>query len=180
MDPLSRSPRHAAVAPANLPAHRLARWQRLALFASGFVLLLTGLLWLVVHYAFGAGAGELPHPLEAWSLRLHGLAGFAALFVLGVLAAAHIPQGWRLSHRRRWRWQRRSGVILCVCAVGLVFTAYLLYYFASESARPAIGWAHTGIGVIMATLVVAHRRGTRAESADAAAAADPAGGPPRA
>jgi len=65
--------------------HRLLRWQRLALYLAGAVLLLTGGLWLLVHYSVGAGAGALPHPLEAWSLRLHGLAAFAGLFVLGVL-----------------------------------------------------------------------------------------------
>ena len=30
----------------------------------------------------------LPQPLEAWTMRLHGLAAFVALFMLGVLAAA--------------------------------------------------------------------------------------------
>ena len=93
-------------------AHRLVRWQRLALYITGAWLLATGSAWLLLHYSLGAG--ELPHPLEAWSLRLHGLAAFAGLFVLGLLAAAHIPQGWRLSHRRRWAGQRRSGVLLCV------------------------------------------------------------------
>ena len=138
-------------------AHRLVRWQRFALYITGALLLATGGAWLLLHYS--TAAGDLPHPLEAWSLRLHGLAAFAGLFVLGVLAAAHIPQGWRLSHRRRWAGQRSSGVLLCVIGTTLALTGYLLYYFASEALRPALGWAHTFVGVLMGVLIASHRRG---------------------
>ena len=141
------------------PAHRLVRWQRIALYGTGAVLLLTGAVWLGVHYSIGAGAGDLPHPLEVWSLRLHGLAAFAGLFVLGLLAAAHIPQGWRLSHRRRWAGQRSSGVLLCVAGGALAASGYLLFYFAPDAVRPALGWVHTAIGVAMGLLIAGHRRG---------------------
>jgi hypothetical protein len=140
-------------------AHRLVRWQRLALYGVGALLLATGTVWLALHYSIGAGAGELPHPLETWVLRLHGLAAFGGLFVLGVLAAAHIPQGWRLSHRRRWAGQRSSGVLLCVIGALLAASGYALFYFASESVRPALGWAHTVVGLTMALLILSHRRG---------------------
>ena len=143
--------------PSRHHAHRLVRWQRLALYVTGALLLATGSAWLLLHYS--TGAGELPNPLEAWSLRLHGLAAFAGLFVLGVLAAAHIPQGWRLSHRRRWAGQRSSGVLLCVIGALLALTGYLLYYFASEALRPALGWAHAFVGVVMGVLIASHRRG---------------------
>ena len=149
MNRANHSPRHHA--------HRLVTWQRVALYATGTVLLLTGAAWLLLHYSLGAG--DIPHPLEAWSLRLHGLAAFAGLFVLGVLAAAHIPQGWRLSHRRRWAGQRSSGVMLCVVGALLSLTGYLLYYFASEAVRPALGWAHAFVGITMGVLIASHRRG---------------------
>jgi hypothetical protein len=145
--------------PPKAPAHRLLRWQRRALYLAGAALLVTGGLWLLIHYSVGAGAGELPHPLEAWCLSVHGLAAFAGLFVLGVLAAGHIPQGWRLSHRQEWPMQRLTGLWLCVLAGLLVATGYLLYYFAPEGVRPALGWAHAGLGLLMAGLIVSHRRG---------------------
>jgi hypothetical protein len=126
---------------------------------TGALLVLTGVVWLGVHYTVGAGAGELPHPFEAWSMRLHGLGAFGGLFVLGTLAAAHVPQGWRLSHRRRWAGQRNSGVALCVLGGLLVLSGYLLYYFASEALRPALGWAHTFLGLGMSLLIGVHRRG---------------------
>ena len=61
----------------------------------GVMVLASGLLWLALHYMAGAGAGELPHPLEAWLMRAHGLAAFAGLFMLGVIGGSHIPHGWR-------------------------------------------------------------------------------------
>lgn len=141
------------------PRHRLPAWQRRTLYASGALLLLTGLAWLALHYTLGAGAGELPHPLEAWCLRLHGLAAMAGLFAFGTLAAAHVPQGWRLSRRWHLVHQQRTGKLLCALAALLVLSGYLLYYFAPEDLRPGLGIAHAITGVAMAGLTLAHRRG---------------------
>ena len=138
--------------------HRLAHWQRRTLFAAGGVLLASGGLWLALHYSVGAGAGELPHPLEVWAMRVHGLAGFVALFMLGVLAAAHVPHGWRISGRLRWAGQRQSGLILCLLGGGLALSGYLLYYFAPEGVRPVLGWVHSVAGLGMAVLMANHRR----------------------
>ena len=137
-------------------AHRLVAWKRNALYGVGAVLLASGVAWLAMHY--GRRADALPTPLEPWTMRLHGLAAFAALFAFGVLAAAHIPQGWRFSHRMRWARQRGSGLALCVLAGTLALTGYLLYYFAPEPVRPTLGWLHSGLGVAMAGLVLTHRR----------------------
>ena len=138
-------------------AHRLVRWQRVGLYGTGALLTLTGAAWLAVHY--GRGAGDLPHPIEAWLMRLHGLLAFAGVFVLGVLAAGHIPHGWRLSHRRRWEHQRSSGMLLCGMGAVLAVSGYALFYFAPESVRPALGWAHAFVGLTMAVLIASHRRG---------------------
>jgi hypothetical protein len=136
--------------------HRLVDWQRSVLFGSGALLLASGAAWLALHY--GRGADTLPSPLEPWTMRLHGLAAFAALFAFGALAAGHVPQGWRFTHRLRWARQRGSGVVLCFLAATLALTGYLLYYFAPDPVRPALGWLHTALGVAMAVLVASHRR----------------------
>lgn len=134
-------------------------WHRHSLLAVGAVLLATGLAWLALHYLIGAGADELPHPGEAWLLRLHGLAAYAGLFMLGIVAAVHIPHGWHASGRQRWAPQRRTGLLLCGLAALLSLTGYLLYYFAPEWLRPALGGAHAAAGVAMAAGIVVHRRG---------------------
>lgn len=136
-----------------------APWQRRSLYATGGVLLASGGAWLALHYL--AGAGELPHPLEAWALRVHGLAGYAALFVLGAVVAAHVPHGWRLARRHRWAQQRRSGLVVCALSTGLAASGYLLYYFAPETVRPALGWGHALAGVACAAALAWHRRGVR-------------------
>lgn len=139
-------------------AHRLHGWQRACLWSCAALLLASGLAWLPLHYLWGAGAGELPHPLEAWAMRLHGLGSFGALFVLGVLAAAHVPTGWRLSGRHRQAGQRRTGLALCTLAALLALTGYQLYYFAPEALRPALGLLHAGLGLAMALLGAWHGR----------------------
>ena len=149
---------HSFTHPSPLPRHRLPKWQRRTLSASGAMLLSTGLIWLVLHYSIGAGAGELPHPLEAWLLRLHGLAAMAGIFLFGALASSHVPQGWRLSHRWRLVAQQRTGVLLCCLAALLATSSYLLYYFASEDLRPFLGGIHAAIGVAMAGLLLWHGR----------------------
>jgi hypothetical protein len=137
---------------------RLSRWQRLTLYVNAALLLGSGCVWLALHYTVGAGAGGLPHPLESWAMRLHGLAAFGALFVLGVLAGAHIPQGWRMGSRHRFAAQRGSGLTLCALGAILAGTGYLLYYFAPEAIRPALGWLHALAGVAMGGLLLVHRK----------------------
>lgn len=136
--------------------HRLARWQRITLYAAGSLLLGTGVLWLAAHYSRAADA--LPSPLEPWAMKVHGLAAFAALFMFGVLAASHVPHGWRLSHRWRWARQRGSGLALCTLAALLALTSYLLYYFAPEGIRDALGWLHSALGAAALPLLLTHRR----------------------
>ena len=137
-------------------APRLSRWHRLLLYGVSAVLLVTGSIWLAVHYTVGAGTGELPQPAEIWAIRLHGMAAFGALFALGLLAAAHIPQGWRVTSRHRRVVQRGTGIGLCLFAGLLAVTGYLLYYFAPETIRPTLGWLHAIIGFAMAAVGMVH------------------------
>ncbi|HMN84235.1 MAG TPA: DUF4405 domain-containing protein [Burkholderiaceae bacterium] len=140
--------------------NRVAPWQRRLLHASAWLLAASGVAWLGIHYLWGAGAGELPHPLEPWLIRLHGAAAFAALFVAGVLSAGHIPNGWRLTAPKMRRadlaGQRRTGLAMTTLGAAAVFSGYLLYYFAPEPVRPSLGWVHAIIGLTMALLVPLH------------------------
>jgi hypothetical protein len=138
--------------------NRLRPWQRRWADVAGAALLASGLAWLALHYTVGAGAGELPHPAEPWAMRVHGLAAMAALFAFGLLAAGHVPHGWRLTQHRRGRRQRRLGLALCGLGALLVASGYALYYLVPEGARPATGLAHSAAGVLMAGVLVWHRR----------------------
>ena len=146
--------RHAAL---QLPLH-----QRLLVHASGWLLLASGVVWLGVHYLAGAGAGELPHPLESWLIRAHALAAWVAAFTLGGIAAQHIPRGWHATLRRRTLAQRRLGLALCGMALALALSGYALMYFVPEPVHSAWGWAHSAVGVAMAAVLVAHGSGVAA------------------
>jgi hypothetical protein len=126
---------------------RPSRWQRQGLLAVGLLLTATGAAWLVLH-TLAAGDG-LPHPAEAWLMRLHGAGAFAALFGAGLMAGQHIPAGWHAAQRPRHASQRRSGLWLCSLLALSVVSAYALYYFAPEWLRPTLGWLHSGAGTAM-------------------------------
>src|SRR5512147_996859 len=85
----------------------LPAWQRRGLVLAAWSLLLSGLIWLPVHHLWGAGAGELPSPLEPWLMRWHGLAVLGGIYALGMISATHVGRGWRA------RRQRASGALLC-------------------------------------------------------------------
>lgn len=142
------------------PGSQHLSWhQRLLVHACGWLLLASGLAWLGVHYLAGAGAGELPHPLEAWTMRAHALAAWIGAFALGEIAASHIPRGWHTTMRRRAVTQRRLGLSLCVMALALVLSGYALMYLVPEPAHAAWGWAHSAVGVMMAAVLVVHGSG---------------------
>jgi hypothetical protein len=140
--------------------YRLPAWQRRALFASAWGLLLSGIAWLALHYVLAGGDG-LPSPLEPWAMRVHGMAAIVAIFALGALSESHVPHGWRLSARHRWAGQRGTGIALCGLGAMLVATGYLLYYFAPDSIRPAVGWVHSLVGLAAAGILVQHWRARR-------------------
>jgi len=144
--------RHGAL---QLPRHQLA-----LVHASGWLLLASGVVWLGLHYLVGAGAGRLPHPLEAWMIRLHALAAWVAAFTLGGIAADHVPRGWHSTLRRHTPGQRRLGIALGVMALALLASGYALMYWIGEPTHAAWGWAHSAVGVAMAAVLVVHGRGT--------------------
>ena len=105
-------------------------------------------------------------------MRLHGAAGFAALFFAGTLAAGQVPRGWRMSVGRARgpsgaRLPRRSGIALCALGAVLAASGYLLYYFAPETVRPVLGIVHAVLGVAFWALLPA-RAGWRSARHDRA------------
>jgi len=91
-------------------------------------------------------------------MRLHGAASFVALFTLGALAAAHVPQGWHTTQRQREPTQRRLGIALCTLGAALAASGYALYYFAPEWLRPGLGIAHASLGGAAALVAAWHAR----------------------
>ncbi|HTN51990.1 MAG TPA: hypothetical protein VML50_06270 [Anaeromyxobacter sp.] len=139
----------------------MAGWQRRTVTWAAVGLLATGLLWLPVHYLWGSGAGELPHPLEPWLMRGHGAAVLAAVFAAGTVASGHAQRGWLLGRKRA------SGVALWSLAAFLAASGFALSYLVPEGWRPAAGWAHAAAGLGAFLVGALHARPSRSGRGDA-------------
>lgn len=141
------------------PPIRLSARHRRWLAGVFGLLWIPGALWLLFHY-FLRPEGEFgprPHVLEAWWLRLHALAAFAALVAIGTVLPAHARRAWVLNKNRG------SGLAVKSALAWLALTGYALYYFADPEARPWLPWLHWVAGLAMPALFVWHiRLGRRA------------------
>ena len=133
-------------------ANALRRWVRWLLHSAAWSLLLSGILWWILHYAFGPGADELPSPVEAWLMRWHGAAVIAGLYALGAVSGTHVPRGWAM------RRQRRTGVTLLAGWGLLAASGWVLAYLTPESWRPWVGTGHAFAGVAAFLIGAIHTR----------------------
>jgi hypothetical protein len=75
----------------------LPSWQRRSIYALGLTLLLSGILWLILHHYFllDGEFGPEHRPLEHTLLVIHGSAAMPMIWLIGVIWTAHIRRGWR-------------------------------------------------------------------------------------
>jgi hypothetical protein len=121
------------------------------------VLFVTGALWLIARaWLVVAGEfGDSPHPLEHWSLQLHGAAAMIFLLTLGSLVRGHVRIGWKMQR------SRPSGISLLIASAVLIASGWGLYYVGDETARLRIARAHEWIGLAGPLLVAFHIAGRR-------------------
>ena len=131
---------------------RLPQWQRRSFYATFGVLLASGTAWLVAHFFLRtAGAfGMAIHPLEPWSMKLHGAAAMLALWLVGTLLQLHIRRGLVAGRNLSAGWS------MIVLLAVLSLTGYALYYIASEESRPLWSVAHWACGLLLPPLVWLH------------------------
>jgi uncharacterized RDD family membrane protein YckC len=127
---------------------RLPRRREIAVYVVLGVLWLSGVAWLVARYGL-RDVDELPHPLEPWTMRVHGLAAFAALWLLGQLWLVHIVPSWH-AHRRN------SGILLAAIMAVLLATGWLLYSATGEATRAIASLAHWTLGLALVVPLLLH------------------------
>jgi hypothetical protein len=134
------------------PCHRRLAYSVLALAW------LTGILWLVFHYFLNRQGefGSEPHPLEAWWLRLHGVAAFASLWLGGLLWGLHVRPGLTRPNRRT------SGIVLIALFALLVLSGYLLYYAGADWLRDGVRLVHWLVGLFLVLPFLIHSLRARA------------------
>lgn len=131
---------------------RPERWQRRCVYGISAWLVATGVLWLLAHYLMRPAGefGESVHPLEPWSMKLHGAGAMFALFFIGGLMTSHIRPA--LKARRNLY----SGQSMIAALAALTLSGYGLYYIASEHSRPIWSAAHWIVGLVLPLLLIVH------------------------
>ena len=77
---------------------RLGPWHQGAVYGATAALVVSGIIWLVLHYFLTVPGeyGPQIHPLEPWMLRLHGAAAMAGLIIYGSLLPVHVRRAWSI------------------------------------------------------------------------------------
>jgi hypothetical protein len=143
--------------------HHHRRWTHLT-----FILLwLSGALWLAFHYFIQTEGpfGPVPHPLEKWWLRLHGLAMMAGLSVLGAALVHHARRAWQL------RKNRILGSALAGTSLWLAATGYALYYFSGDGNEAWLPLLHWIPGLALPLVLFFHIRHGKARTRPSASTA---------
>lgn len=131
---------------------RPSKFTKKILYPSIILLAFSGFTWLIGHY-FLEIQGEFgleKHPLEIWSLRLHGFFALWGLITIGLLLEHHIVS--YIKHRRRL-W---SGLTLLLLSVWLLLSGYMLYYLSDDQWRNIFSLGHWLIGSITIVFVLIH------------------------
>jgi hypothetical protein len=133
---------------------RLTRRHRSWIYASGALLFLSGVAWLIAHFGLRSAGefGQVESPIAPWSLRIHGAAAMLALVVLGTLLPSHVRRAW---HARR---HRTAGALLLGVNGLLIASGYALYYAGGEETRAIVSPLHWAVGLLLPIALVWHVR----------------------
>jgi hypothetical protein len=131
---------------------RMERWHRRSLYAVVIALTASGMLWLTGHYFLRSPSefGPAIHPLEPWSMRLHGAAALAMMFFVGSVMNSHIRRAWRAA------CNLTAGCSLIAVLTLLTVTGYCLWYVAGESSRGTWSIVHWVLGLAFPVLLIWH------------------------
>jgi hypothetical protein len=140
-EPLHHRPRKAV-----RPGSR----QRQIMYAGTLLLLMSGLLWLLAHYALPLPEDAARHPAEPWAMRIHGAATLFGVAMLGSIWTTHVMPAWqRGSHRL-------SGGLLFGLWLLLALSGYGLYYLADEGQRGLASGLHIALGLALPAGLAIH------------------------
>ena len=131
----------------------LSRRHRRWLYLCSVLLFASGTGWLIAHYSLRTEdlvAEGLPHPSEAWWMRLHGAAQLGFLIAFGALLPEHVLHGWR------HRLNRPSGTAVIAMVIALTLTGYGLYYASGATLRQWVSAIHWSIGLAAAVILLWH------------------------
>lgn len=139
----------------------LERWHRWSLYGVCACLLVSGALFLFGAWLWPAGSpfDETLHPIKGASMKVHGAAAMAFLFLAGSLLHGHMLRALRSRRNLLLGWTLLGAMLV------LLVSGYGLYYFTGESLREACSSLHWMVGLGWVAVFLAHvrvgRRGSR-------------------
>jgi hypothetical protein len=144
---MRHAPYHHRPAPIRLPA-----WQERGVYASTALLLVSGVLWLWLHFFMRVAGefGERPNPFEHVCLQVHGGVAMLMLLVAGSVFPLHMRRAWQV------RKNTISGLAVTGLLALLIVSAYALYYLETRSTHDWISAVHWIAGLLFVLVLGAH------------------------
>ena len=137
-------------------------WQKKLIYWSVSLLTLSGILWLLAHWATPSEqllASDTQQintklamcmQLKYWSIRLHTVVALVTLIVIGSLIPAHILARLRLK-QNVW-----SGSVNIATFIVLTVTGYMLWYVSEGGIKQWATWLHWVLGLTVPIVVTVH------------------------
>jgi hypothetical protein len=129
----------------------LGPWARRQVLAAIWLVILSGVLWIVFNW--NINANDYADPMRVWRHRvlvLHGVAAYVLLWIVGRLYSLHQHGNWQAQRNRA------SGLTLSLTLLLLAGSGLTLYYPPYEDWRDAFSMLHQALGVTVALLVPLH------------------------
>lgn len=125
-----------------------------AMYVCLLVLLISGILWLIFNnfVRIDGDFGPQHHPVEPWFLKIHSIAMFGYVFILGTLWPIHMKLGLKMENKKN----KITGLILLITSIILVITGYGLFYVGSDLFRSIISITHWIIGIGLGVVFLIH------------------------
>lgn len=132
----------------------MSRRIRSVVMIGSAVLWMSGIIWMVLHYAFPTHTefGDTTNSWEPFTIRVHGMLALLMVFMLGWIGGTHVSVRWRQIKTHV------HGLILLVVSAILLLSGYALYYVVDDTPRHLIGVTHEIIGVLVIVVALIHWR----------------------
>jgi hypothetical protein len=109
--------------------------------------------WLFDHFfTVETSLGTEHHPLQIWTLRLHGILAVPILILLGYVLRAHVQTSWRARNALKKMGKgsnQQAGIFLSYYLLVLVLTVPGLMYLTNETLKDWTEAVHTYLGLLL-------------------------------
>ncbi len=124
----------------------------MGVYLIGGALWVSGCAWLCLDQFFAQRGpfGNIPHPLAAPLLLVHGVTAIASLYLFGWITAHHALRWWAAGLRRS------SGAVLAGFVALLIVSGFALFFVSSDAWQRYAAAVHDVLGVAVTLFAIRH------------------------